>query len=311
MRKQTRDLSVLPVIAALLCGFFAADAAGQALEKAKAKTVSLGIISEINRTQIADHFSDFVGYLAAKLTPASDIEGRVVIAPTPFQLARLIEQKKVDFYMESPYPTYLVNDVHGVAKLLLRRWKGGMAEYRSLIFTRRNGEINRLEDLKGKVFVFEDPESTSGHFLPKSFLTRKGFKFTDKRRFDPYASPTNIGYLFAYSQEKLVDWVLTKKAAAGAFSDGDFARLGEKKRSDLTILAQTEPLPRHFISVRKDFAPELVDRLEKILLSMHENDQGRRILKKTDDTTKFDLLPEGNAGLRRRLSEIFHSAQKN
>ncbi|HEY2921090.1 MAG TPA: phosphate/phosphite/phosphonate ABC transporter substrate-binding protein [Candidatus Binatia bacterium] len=311
MRKQTRDLSVLAVIAALLCGFFAADAAGQALEKAKAKTVSLGIISEINRTQITDHFSDFVGYLAAKLTPASDIEGRVVIAPTPFQLARLIEQKKVDFYMESPYPTYLVNDVHGVAKLLLRRWKGGMAEYRSLIFTRRNGEINRLEDLKGKVFVFEDPESTSGHFLPKSFLTRKGFKFTDKRRFDPYASPTNIGYLFAYSQEKLVDWVLTKKAAAGAFSDDDFARLGEKKRSDLTILAQTEPLPRHFISVRKDFAPELVDRLEKILLSMHENDQGRRILKKTDDTTKFDLLPEGNAGLRRRLSEIFHSARKN
>jgi hypothetical protein len=44
---------------------------------------------------------------------------------------------------------------------------------------------------------------------------------------------------------------------------------------------------------------------------MHENDQGRRILKKTDDTTKFDLLPEGDAGLRRRLSEIFHSGQKN
>ena len=245
-------------------------------------------------------------YLASKLASASDIEGKVVIAPTPFQLARLIEQKKVDFYMESPYPTYLINDVHGVAKLLLRRWKGGMAEYRSLIFTKRNGEINRLEDLRGKVLVFEDPESTSGHFLPKSFLRRKGFKFADKSRFDPYASPTDIGYLFAYSQEKLVDWVLSKKAAAGAFSDDDFARLDENKRSDITILAQTEPLPRHFISVRKDFAPALADRLEKVLLSMHENDQGRRILKKTDDTTKFDRLPEGDLGLRRRLSEIFH-----
>ena len=37
----------------------------------------------------------------------------------------------------------------------------------------------------------------------------------------------------------------------------------------------------------------LADRLEKILLSMHENDQGRRILKKTDNTTKFDRLPGG------------------
>jgi phosphonate transport system substrate-binding protein len=311
MRRPTRKLSVLPAIAALVCGFSAANGAGQPLERVKAQTISLGIVSEINRTQIADHFSDFVRYLASKLASASDIEGKVVIAPTPFQLARLIEQKKIDFYMESPYPTYLVNDVHGVAKLLLRRWKGGMAEYRSLIFTKRNGEINRLEDLRGKVLVFEDPESTSGHFLPKSFLRRKGFKFTDKSRFDPYASPTDIGYLFAYSQEKLVDWVLSKKAAAGAFSDDDFARLNENKRSDITILAQTEPLPRHFISVRKDFAPALVDRLEKVLLSMHETDQGRRILKKTDDTTKFDRLPEGDSGLRRRLAKIFDSSEKN
>ena len=311
MRRPTRKLSVLPAIAALVCGFSAANGAEQPLERVKAQTISLGIVSEINRTQIADHFSDFVRYLASKLASASDIEGKVVIAPTPFQLARLIEQKKIDFYMESPYPTYLVNDVHGVAKLLLRRWKGGMAEYRSLIFTKRNGEINRLEDLRGKVLVFEDPESTSGHFLPKSFLRRKGFKFTDKSRFDPYASPTDIGYLFAYSQEKLVDWVLSKKAAAGAFSDDDFARLDANKRSDITILALTEPLPRHFISVRKDFAPALVDRLEKVLLSMHETDQGRRILKKTDDTTKFDRLPEGDSGLRRRLAKIFDSSEKN
>jgi phosphonate transport system substrate-binding protein len=311
MRMHARQLSVLPAIAALVCGFFAANAAGQAPERVKAQTLSLGIVSEINQSLIADHFSDFVRYVAGKLTSASDIEGKVVIAPTPFQLARLIEQRKVDFYMESPYPTYLVNDVQGVARLMLRRWKGGMAEYRSLIFTKKNGEINRLDDLRGKVFVFESPESTSGHFLPRHFLTRKGFKFIDKSRFNPEALATDIGYLFAGSQEKVVDWVLTKKAAAGAFSDDDYARLDEKKRSDIIILAETERLPRHLVSVRKDFSPALADRLEKILLSMHENDQGRKILKNTDDTTKFDLLPEGDAGLRRRLAEIFQSPKKN
>ena len=311
MRIHARQLSVLPAIAALVCGFFAANAAEQAPESVKAQTVSLGIVSEINQSLIADHFSDFVRYVAGKLSSASDIEGKVVIAPTPFQLARLIEQRKVDFYMESPYPTYLVNDVQGVARLMLRRWKGGMAEYRSLIFTKKNGEINRLEDLRGKVLVFESPESTSGHFLPRHFLTRKGFKFIDKSRFNPEALATDIGYLFAGSQEKVVDWVLTKKAAAGAFSDDDYARLDEKKRSDIIILAETERLPRHLVSVRKDFSPALADRLAKILLSMHENDQGRKILKNTDDTTMFDLLPEGDAGLRRRLSEIFQSPRKN
>ena len=78
---------------------------------------------------------------------------------------------------------------------------------------------------------------------------------------------TDIGYLFAYSQGKLVDWVLSKKAAAGAFSDDDFGRLEENKRADIVILARTQPLPRHFISVRKDFAPALVERLENVLLA--------------------------------------------
>lgn len=307
MKLRMRQLCVLAAIGGLVCALVIADAAEQAPERARTQAVSLGIVSELGRAQVTGHFNEFVRYIAVNLNSGSDFEGKIVIAPTPFQLARLIEQKKVDFYMESPYPTYLVNNVQGVAKLLLRRWKGGMAEYKSLIFARKNGEINRIEDLRGKVFVFEDPESTSGHFLPKHFLSRKGFKFIDKGRFDPDASPTDVRYVFAGSQTKVLDWVLTKKAAAGAISDDDYARLDEKARSEITILAETERLPRHLLSVRKDFSPALTDRLEKVLLAMHENNEGRKILKNTDDTTKFDRLPGGDAGLRRRLAEIFAS----
>ncbi len=312
MERRLHLLSLFPTVAALVYGMvLTVNAAEHGVDRTKAQTVTLGLVSEIHRAQVEEHFRDFVRYVAGKLSMLPDFEGKIMIAPSAFQLARLIEQKKVDFYMESPYPTYLINDMHGVAKLLLRRWKSGMAEYRSLIFTKNNGEVSRLEDLRGKVLVFEDPGSTSGHFLAKSFLLKKGFKFADKSRFDPHGSPTEVGYVFASSQEKLVDMVLAKQAAAGAFSDDDYARLDEKKKSAITILAQTERVPRHFLSVRRDFAPPLVERLEKILLSMHENEQGRRILKSTDDTTKFDLLPEGEAAMRRRLGEIFHPAGKH
>jgi phosphonate transport system substrate-binding protein len=311
MRRKTVQPSFLTAFAVLFFGFFAVNAAAQTAERAKPGTLVLGMVSEINQSLIVDHFSDFVRYLAARLGSTSEIEGKVVVAPTPFQLAKLIEQKQVDFYMDSPYPTYLVNNVQGVARLMARRWKGGMAEYRSLIFTSKKSEIIRLEDLKGKVLVFEDPESTSGHFLPKFFLTRKGFKFADKSRFNPEALPTDIGYLFAGSPEKVIEWVLAKKAAAGAFSDDDYARLEAKKRADVAILAETERLPRHLVSVRRNLAPALAERLEQLLLAMHENEQGRKILKKTDDTTKFDLLPEGDAGLRRRLTEIFRAPKNN
>jgi phosphonate transport system substrate-binding protein len=311
MKRQGRRLSVVFAIAALFFGVIrGSNAAGQTPNRVEAKTISLGIVSEIHQKEIEEHFRDFVRYVARKLSSASDIEGKVVIAPTLLQLAKLLEQKEVDFYMESPYPTYVINNVHGAAKLLLRRWKGGKAEYQSLIFTKRNSEIRRLEDLRGKIIVFEDPGSTSGHFLPKFFLGRRGFKLSEKTRLEPNVSPTEVGYIFAYSQEKLLDLVLTKQAAAGAFSSDDYAALDEQRRSDITVLAHTEMLPRHLVSIRRDLAPALAGRLEEILLSMHQDGEGRRILQKADNTTKFDELPGGEAVMRRRLLATFHSLER-
>jgi hypothetical protein len=56
--------------------------------------------------------------------------------------------------------------------------------------------------------------------------------------------------------------------------------------------------------------PVLADRLRMILLAMSEDDEGRRILEKTGETTKFDMLPEGEEGMRRRLLDSFFSPAK-
>jgi phosphonate transport system substrate-binding protein len=283
------------------------DLAAQSREPAEVKTLSLGIVSETHRKEIEEHFLDFVRYVTSKLSAGPQIGARVVTAATPFELARLLEQRKVDFYMESAYPTYVVNFVHGAGKLLLRRWKSGMADYHSVIFTRRDAGVKRLEDLKGKIIVFEDAGSTSGYLLPKLFLIRRGLKLTEQSRFTANKLATDIGYVFAYSQEKLVESVLTRQADAGAFSNDDLNALEERKKVDIAVLAQTERLPRHLLSVRRDLAAALVGSLEAILLAMHEDPEGRKILQKVDGTTKFDLLPGGEATMRRRLLESFVS----
>jgi phosphonate transport system substrate-binding protein len=285
-------------------------AAGQTRSRVEAKTITLGIVSPTNQKEIEEHFRDFVRYVARKLSSAPPIEGRIVVAPTQSGLAKLLIERRVDFYMESPYSTYLINNVYGAGKLLLRRWKGGMAEYHALIFTRKGGEIKRLEDLRGKIIAFEDPGSTSGHFLPKFFLSRKGFKLSQKTQIEPNVPAGEVGYIFAYSQKKLVDLVLTKQVAAGAFSNDDYAILDESKKSEITILAETDRLPRHLVSVRKDLAPGLANRLEKILLSMDKDLEGQRILKRTDGTTKFDALPGGELAMRQRLLDTFYSPDK-
>ena len=282
---------------------------GQMPARVKVETLSLGVVSQRPREQIEQHL-DFVNYLAQKLSSTSNIKGRVVVSRTALELARLLNEKKADFYMESPYPTFLINEQTG-AKLLLRRWKGRVSEYRSLLLTSRDSGIARLQDLLGKIIAFEDPGSTSGYFLPKALLLRSGFKLTEKSSFQANVSPKEIGYLFAHGSEKnIINWVLLRKVAAGAFNSNDFDRLEEKRKEEMIILAETEMVPRHLLSVRKDLDPVLVNLLKEILLSMHRDVEGQKILKKTDKTTKFDLLPGGEEIMYQKIRGLLRPLQR-
>ena len=305
MNGQYRHISLICGIAIL---FFAQTLGGKILAQTtgtvKLKTISLGLVSATSQKEIEEHFRDFVSYVSRKLFSAPDIEGKVVIAPTALQMAKLLEEKKVDFYIESPYPTYLVNK-QGAAVLILRRWKGGMAEYRSLIFAKRDSGTTRLEDLRGKMIAFEDPGSTSGYFLPKVLLLKKGFNVTQKSGLEAKIAPREIGYIFASSDRNIVNLVFSKQVAAGAISSDDYGTLDVKSRADIMVLAESEMFPRHLVSTRKDLDPAVRNRLKEILLTMHQDNEGRRILQQIDNTTRFDLLPGGEEMVRRQLVELF------
>lgn len=292
-------------VTALLCSLISGPAtAGQTTGPVKIKSITLGLVSATSQKEIEAHFQAFVRYVAGKLGP--DREGKVVIVPTPLQTAKLLEEKKIDFYMESPYPTYIINK-QGAAVLLLRRWKSGMAEYRGLIFSKKDSETNRLDQLRGKMIAFEDPGSTSGYFLPKVLLLKKGFLLSEKPRPEAKVGAKEIGYIFASTDVNVVNLVLSKRVAAGAFSDDDYGALDGSRKADIIILAQTDLFPRHLVSVRKDLDPMVKNRLKEVLLAMNQEDEGRSIMQQTDNTTKFDRLPGGEVLVRRKLVETFRS----
>lgn len=305
-----RILLIYSLLPAIFLGALCSNAAGQSTPPSASRSLALGLVATTHQREIEDHFRDFVVYLSRQYHSAADAEGKVVVVASVAELAKLLEQSKVDFFLESPYPTYVINQVHGAGRLLLRRWKSGMAEYRSLIATRKDSGISRLEGLRGKIIAFEDPESTSGYFLPKFFLRRNGFKLTPVEQLNAPVPATELGYVFANNNERLFDLIFAKQVAAGAISDDDFARLDEQKKASLAILGQTDLLPRHLVSVRKDLPAAASERLSRILQSMHENSEGGKILQNTDKTSKFDALPGGEEAMRRRLLETFYSADR-
>jgi phosphonate transport system substrate-binding protein len=304
MGKQLHPVSVALFFGMLLCAT-RLPAAAQNKETVSAKTLTLGLVFQGRREPVEEHFRPFVDYAARKLFPASNTKGIVTIAPSAAQLTKLLDEKKVDFYIESPYPTYVINRL-GAARILLRRWKGGLAEYHSLIFSAKEGGIARLEDLRGKIVAFEDAGSTSGFFLPKLFLLKKGFSVNEKASLQAKVRPREIGYIFAGTYKNIVNLVLQKKAAAGAISNDDMANLEDERRSSLAIIGESESLPRHLVSVRKDLPDPVVNRLKEILLAMDHDEEGQKILRETDNTTKFDSLPGGPETVTRQLVEVYH-----
>jgi phosphonate transport system substrate-binding protein len=308
MNKQTDHIfSLFALVLLVFAVGLGAAAPGQA-QDARVQRLSLGVVFEGPREPIEARFREFVDYLARKISSGRQVKGTIVVAQTALKLVKPLEDKQVDFYMESAYPTYLINR-QGSATLLLRRWKGGVAEYRSILFTAKESPT-RLEELRGRIIAFEDAGSTSGYFLPKLLLLRKGFILTEKSANDAQVSPKEIGYIFAHTDKKIVELVLSKKVAAGAFSSDDYGALDEKQKSGIVILAETDAFPRHLVSVRKDLNAAVAKRLKEVLLSMHQDGEGRRILEQTDNTTKFDLLPGGEPAVRRQLMELYRSPVK-
>jgi ABC-type phosphate/phosphonate transport system substrate-binding protein len=201
------------------------------------------------------------------------------VAANTGQLIELLEQGQIDFYLESAFPTYIINRT-GTAKLLLRRWKSGVSEYRGVIFTSKQTRITRLEDLRGKMIAFEDPGSTSGYFLPKLLLFEKRFRVAEKPDLSTKVSGGEIGYIFAGSAKNVVKLVREEKVAAGAISNVDYASLDETSKARLSMLAESGSVPRHLVSVRRNLPEAVIKRLKEILLSMDQDDEGQKILDK-------------------------------
>src|SRR5262245_10063954 len=268
------------------------------------KTLTLGVVYGSAPEQVAEHFRPLVEYAARKLAPG-EIKSRVIVADNTSRLIELLERAQVDFYLESAFPTYLINRP-GTGRLLLRRWKGGMSEYRGVIFTSKASRIAGLEDLRGKTIAFEDTGSTSGYFLPKLLLLEKHFRLAEKADLSAKVLGGEIGYIFAGSEKNVVKLVREEKVAAGAVSNDDYARLDEAIRAGLAVLVESGSVPRHLVSVRRNLPDAVVKRLKEILLSMHQDDEGQKILRQTDNTTKFDALPGGEEAFRRKMNDLYH-----
>jgi phosphonate transport system substrate-binding protein len=248
-------------------------------------------VGSISTSPVAEtrKFSSFARYLARQLQLKEVDQQKVVVAESIPAMAALMETKQVDFYIDSLFPSLAVSRLSG-SRLFLRRWKLASSDYRAIIFTRKDSGIARLDDLKGKIIAFEEPFSSTGYFFPKVDLLKAKLRLVPKRQSSDLVRADEVGYVFSRGDTNTVYSVLNGTVSAGAIDSEKYLRFA-KNLDGFRVLHETEWFPRQIVSHRAGLPDKLVHKVKEILLAMPQSEEGAKVLRDFENTTKFDEIP--------------------
>jgi phosphonate transport system substrate-binding protein len=282
-------------------------------------TIRIGTV-DVDAVKQIIKFQPTADYIAAKLSnnQTTHYNGKVIITSTVNDMINLLKEQKIDLYFESPFTIALVDKESGAVPFLLR-WKEGVAQYHSIFIVKKNSPINTINDFVGKTIAFEAPESTSGYLLPKAYLVQKGFSLSgeatesyltqgraggvlsggsnitnssiDESIGNSNSNNNTIRYVFAREDQNIPLWIVEGKADIGVISNVDIEQeTYESVKSQLKIVDRTIDVPRHVVSHRSELDPVLVEKIKHMLVYMDKDQEGIKILKNFEETTKYEEI---------------------
>jgi phosphonate transport system substrate-binding protein len=306
LRKLLAKVALLGIVTALTSCSLQANSASTSDRLATAQDQGTIVIADIsnNPSKKIKSYQPLADYLAERLGKFGVEIGDVYVAADLAEMANLLKSGEVDIYFDSPYPAMIVSNQSG-AEPILRRWKRGVADYYTVIFTMKDRGMKSVEDLKGKKLGFDEISSTSGYMLPMAMLIEAGLNPQEKSSANATISADEVGFVFSDDDENTIQWVISGKVDAGAIDIGTYMEIPEASREAMVILAQSDKVARHIALVRAGMKPEMVEAIKTILIDMDKTPEGQKILQEFEETAKFDdFPPESSIARMRELYEL-------
>jgi phosphonate transport system substrate-binding protein len=275
---------VLGVVALVLL------AATSAVAQGAPARLRLGVVAEEQNEpdRMLRVYGEILARLRERLAPASVEVGGLVIARDLDDLSQRLVHGEVEFVIETVFPTLVLQERSrrlDPALVVVRR---GQREYRSVFFTRKEGDLHSLRDLRGHTLVLQALRSTSAFALPRAELERAGIALVPAD--DHQARRDDVRYVLALSEINQAIWVLHGKGDAGAFNEGDWARLPDKVRSQLRVFHETQPMVRGLLSFNAGLDPRVRRLAEDVLQGLDDDEAGRTALARAQGVTRFEPL---------------------
>ena len=247
------------VLAAMLTVLAMVGAAG-ATDPSWPKEVTFGLLSTENAAEITRRWTPILAQLEkdlgvkVKAVTATDYRG--TIEALKFKKAELGHLGPKS-YVEASNNNYA--NVEPIAQLQLAN---GSLGYRSCLIVHADSDIFSPEDMAGKTFAFNDPNSTSGYLVPSAF-------FMMELGVDPKKHFSKV--TFSGSHEASILAVSAKKVEIASTNLPDLQQLTRENkvpRGALRVIWVSKLIPNDPIVVRKDLPASFKSAIQESLTTM-------------------------------------------
>jgi phosphonate transport system substrate-binding protein len=164
---------------------------------------------------------------------------------------------RIDLGRPGPAAYVLARKLDPNIQVLVKQLHGRRAIIRGLIFT-SDPSIGSVEDLRGHKFVFGDPESTFGNFLPKLKLMEAGI----------YAKDLVDCCTHSNSHDAVIEAVTSGHFEAGT-ANANYVEKAIEEGAKLKVLLEMQSISFPWVaSSRLD--PAVRERIERSLLKLED-----------------------------------------
>jgi phosphonate transport system substrate-binding protein len=143
--------------------------------------------------------------------------------------------------------------------------------YQSFLIVHQDSPFNRLEDLRGRSFAFTDPNSNTGKLVPTYWLAEL------QERPETFFSQT----IYTYSHDNSI-MAVSRGLVDGAAVDSLIYEYYKEKKPGVTsrtrVIKKSPPYGIPPLVASGHLSRSDRDRLQQVLLTMHKDPEGRRIL---------------------------------
>jgi phosphonate transport system substrate-binding protein len=295
----------MPVLRLLLAPFLtllASASLTQAADPSWPKELTFALLSTESAPEVTRRWEPILAQLekdlGVKVKPIMASDYRGTIEALKFKKAE-IGHLGPKSYVEASNDNYA-----NVEPIVQIRHSNGSLGYRSCLIVHTDSDIFSPEDISGKTFAFNDPNSTSGYLVPMTmFLNEMGIN--PKQHFSKLT--------FSGSHEASILAVMNKKVEVASTNLPDVQQLtgeGKVPRGALRIIWVSKLIPNDPIVVRKDLPDSLRQAIQDVLVAMQEKHPevfaaaGSIIggFQKVDDT-KYQVIRELNETSKRLVAQ--------